>query len=82
MNTPESYASTAALEAGLSDVQTSPRDSGRVIQIIRRPDRDLRELPSECELTPAEGMKGDYLKAVEATLAAIRRVARGEVVGV
>jgi hypothetical protein len=30
----------------------------------------------------AEGMKGDYLKAVEATLAAIRRVARGEVVGV
>jgi Acetylaranotin biosynthesis cluster protein L len=30
----------------------------------------------------AEGMKGDYLKAVEATLAAIRRVARGETVGV
>lgn len=30
----------------------------------------------------AEGMKGDYLKAVEATLAAIRRVARGEAVGV
>ena len=59
MNTAESYASTAALEAGLIDVQTSPRDSGRVIQIIRRPDRDLRELPSECELTPAEGMKGD-----------------------
>src|SRR5713226_3467548 len=26
----------------------------------------------------AEGMKGDYLKAVEATLAAIRRVAKGE----
>ena len=30
----------------------------------------------------AEGMKGDYLKAVEATLGAIRRVARGEAVGV
>jgi hypothetical protein len=30
----------------------------------------------------AEGMKGDYLKAVEATLGAIRRVARGETVGV
>ncbi len=30
----------------------------------------------------AEGMKGDYLKAVEATLGAIRRVARGENVGV
>lgn len=30
----------------------------------------------------AEGMKGDYLKAVEATLAAIRRVAKGEAVGV
>ena len=30
----------------------------------------------------AEGMKGDYLKAVEATLGAIRRVAKGEVVGV
>ena len=34
------------------------------------------------EATYAEGMKGDYLKAVEATLAAIRRVARGETVGV
>jgi hypothetical protein len=30
----------------------------------------------------AEGMKADYLKAVEATLAAIRRVAQGETVGV
>jgi len=30
----------------------------------------------------AEGMKADYLKAVEATLSAIRRVARGETVGV
>ena len=30
----------------------------------------------------AEGMKVDYLKAVEATLGAIRRVARGETVGV
>jgi Domain of unknown function (DUF1857) len=30
----------------------------------------------------AEGMKGDYLKAVEATRSAIRRVARGEAVGV
>jgi hypothetical protein len=30
----------------------------------------------------AEGMKGDYLKAVEATLGAIRRVAKGETVGV
>jgi hypothetical protein len=30
----------------------------------------------------AAGMKGDYLKAVEATLGAIRRVARGETVGV
>ena len=30
----------------------------------------------------AEGMKGDYLKAVEATLGAIRRVVRGETVGV
>ena len=36
--------------------------------------------PEEAEY--AEGMKGDYLKAVEATLAAIRRVARGETVGV
>ena len=34
------------------------------------------------EAVYAEGMKGDYLKAVEATLGAIRRVARGETVGV
>jgi len=36
--------------------------------------------PDEAEY--AEGMKVDYLKAVEATLGAIRRVARGETVGV
>jgi hypothetical protein len=36
--------------------------------------------PEEAEY--AEGMKVDYLKAVEATLGAIRRVARGETVGV
>lgn len=59
MNTPESYVPTAALAAGLLDVQTAPRDAGKVIQIIVRPDRDLRELPGECELTPAEGMRGD-----------------------
>ena len=34
------------------------------------------------EVKYAEGMKVDYLKAVEATLAAIRRVAQGETVGV
>ena len=34
------------------------------------------------EATYAEGMKVDYLKAVEATLTAIRRVALGETVGV
>jgi hypothetical protein len=34
------------------------------------------------EATYAEGMKVDYLKAVEATLTAIRRVAQGETVGV
>jgi hypothetical protein len=37
---------------------------------------------SAAEAEYAEGMKGDYLKAVEATLGAIRRVAKGEVVGV
>lgn len=37
---------------------------------------------SATEAEYAEGMKGDYLKAVAATLAAIRRVARGETVGV
>src|SRR5258705_1681173 len=37
---------------------------------------------SAAEAEYAEGMKGDYLKAVEATLAAIRRVAQGHTVGV
>jgi hypothetical protein len=37
---------------------------------------------SDEEAAYAEGMKGDYLKAVEATLAAIRKVAKGETVGV
>lgn len=35
---------------------------------------------SDAEKEYAEGMKGDYLRAVEATLAAMRRIAKGEAI--
>jgi MOSC domain-containing protein YiiM len=50
---------TAALEAGLGHIQASPRDSGTVEMIVRRPGVDLREELEEALLEPDVGVVGD-----------------------
>jgi hypothetical protein len=49
----------ATLEAGLPRVRESPRDRGRVEQIVRRPADGERELVSEAQLNTIEGLVGD-----------------------
>ena len=53
------HLSTAALAAGLEDIRRSPADQGRLVMIVVRPDRDLRELPHAAEISPESGLAGD-----------------------
>ena len=47
------------LEAGLERIGTSPRDHGVLEMIVRRPGVGQREMLTEGELDPAEGLVGD-----------------------
>ncbi len=47
------------LESTLHSVRQSPADTGAIVAIIVRPDRDLREPRESCRLTPEEGIPGD-----------------------
>lgn len=49
----------AALEEGLAEVRRSPRAAGTVELIVRRPAVEEREVLSEAELDPLEGLVGD-----------------------
>jgi hypothetical protein len=49
----------AELEAGLDDISRSPRDSGVLELIVRRPGIDEREEPEQGELDLMVGLKGD-----------------------
>ena len=51
--------STAELEAGLPEVRRSPADGGTLAQIVVRPDKELRELPQSCTVTPEAGIPAD-----------------------
>jgi MOSC domain-containing protein YiiM len=53
------HVDTEALEAGVADVRSAPKDAGTVELIIRRPDIGERELLDEAELDPVEGLVGD-----------------------
>jgi MOSC domain-containing protein YiiM len=53
------HVESSTFEAGLAEVRRSPRDAGTVELIARRPAVDERELLSEAELDPAEGLVGD-----------------------
>jgi hypothetical protein len=48
-----------ALQADLHDISESPRDTGLIRLIVRRPDVDVREVLSEATLTVTEGLVGD-----------------------
>jgi hypothetical protein len=53
----------AEMEAGLDFIRQSPRDSGRLKLIVRRPKTDEREVLAEGQLDPAHGLVGDHWKA-------------------
>jgi len=50
------------LESGLEEIRRSPRDSGRLEMIVRRPTKGEREVLNEGELTLEEGLAGDCWK--------------------
>lgn len=47
------------LAAGLVALPPAPREVGRVVQIVRRPAENAREVLDRARLTPEEGMPGD-----------------------
>jgi len=53
------HLSRQRLEAGLEHIRDSPRDSGRVILVVRRPEAGMRELPQAGLLDPDAGLAGD-----------------------
>ena len=57
--TRERHLTTEQLDAGLSDVRTSPGDRGSVEMIVRRPVTDEREMIEQAELVIGSGVAGD-----------------------
>ena len=57
------HVSMAELEAGMDHIRQSPKDNGTLMMIVRRPNVDEREIISEGELNPLEGLVGDTWKA-------------------
>jgi hypothetical protein len=57
------YLSMAELEAGMDHIRQAPKDNGVLKMIVRRPAVDDREVVSEGELHPLEGLMGDSWKA-------------------
>jgi MOSC domain-containing protein YiiM len=47
------------LRRSLADLPAAPKDSGRVILIVRRMDKGQREAPDRLQLTPEAGVPGD-----------------------
>lgn len=53
----------SALEAGLPDIRRSPRDSGELAMIVRRPAVGERGVMTSGTLSPEEGLVGDNWKS-------------------
>ncbi len=53
------HLSREELEAGLGEIQRSPRDRGRLEAVVIRPATDARESLRECELSAEQGVHGD-----------------------
>jgi MOSC domain-containing protein YiiM len=49
----------AELHAGLDDIRRAPRDEGRLMLIVRRPQIDAREVLQHGELDRVQGLVGD-----------------------
>lgn len=57
--TAEGYYTTEELAAGLPQILQSPANGGTLVQIIARPDKELRELRERSEVTTEAGLPGD-----------------------
>jgi hypothetical protein len=57
---PALFRTLAELERELSALPALPSDRGSVTLIVRRPDPGLRETPERVQLTPEEGIPGEY----------------------
>jgi hypothetical protein len=57
--TNERHLTTEQLDAGLSDVRTSPGERGSVEMIVRRPEIGEREVVERAEVVIGEGLTGD-----------------------
>jgi MOSC domain-containing protein YiiM len=55
----ERHLTMAELQAGLEEIKRSPKDRGTLKQIVRRPRVNERELLTDGELHPDEGLSGD-----------------------
>jgi hypothetical protein len=53
------HLSRERLEAGLDRVRESPRDHGRLVLVVRRPQIGQRDLPEEAVLDQVTGLAGD-----------------------
>jgi len=51
------------LEAGLEHIRQSPKDEGKVMLIVRRPEEEKREALESCQVDLLEGLVGDNWKA-------------------
>ena len=59
-----SFLSTAELEAGLDTIRQSPRASGPVLMVVRRPKVNVREVLAEGQLDTVVGLLGDHWAGV------------------
>lgn len=57
------HLSLAELEAGLEYIRQSPRETGELALIVRRPQTDEREILEQAELDVSDGLVGDNWKA-------------------
>jgi len=57
------YLTTEELDAGLDDIRRSPKDGGKVVLIVARPDPGAREELAQATLDPAVGLVGDNWQA-------------------
>jgi hypothetical protein len=53
------HLSRERLEAGLDHIRESPRNHGRLVLVVRRPEVNRRELPEEAVLDQVTGLGGD-----------------------
>lgn len=56
------HLSLQELESGLENIRQSPKESGTLMMIVRRPETDAREVLEEGRLDPSEGLVGDNWK--------------------